>query len=64
MTEAERELDLQLADAQREIAMLKRKLEAAITEAIGLRHKLEHIYAICTLALDRDGGVHDDKASY
>lgn len=64
MTEAERELDLQLAEAQRDNAILKRRLEAAVTEAVGLRHKLEHIYAICTLALDRDGGAHDDKASY
>lgn len=64
MTEAERELDLQLADAQRENMRLKRQLESAISESLALRHKLEHIYAICTLALDRDGGVHDDKASY
>lgn len=55
MTETERELDLQIGDLERENAQLRRKLEAAITEALSLRHKLEHIYALATLALDKHG---------
>lgn len=55
MTETERELDLQIGDLERENAQLRRKLEAAITEALSLRHKLEHIYALTTLALDNHG---------
>lgn len=52
MTETERELDLQLGDLRFENEQLRRRLEAAVTEALSLRHKLEHIYAITTLALD------------
>jgi len=73
MTKEERELDLQLGDMIRENHTLKRRLEIAVTEALRLRHKLEHIYALSQLALsedvtDREGGAetitHDDKASY
>ena len=73
MTEDEIELDLQLGEMLRENHILKRRLEAAVTEALRLRHKLEHIYALSQLALsedvaDREGGAetitHDDKASY
>ena len=73
MTEEERELDLQLGDMIRENHTLKRRLEVAVTEALRLRHKLEHIYALSQLALsedvaDREEGAetitHDDKASY
>lgn len=55
MTETERELDLQIGDLERENAQLRRRLEAAVTEALSLRHKLEHIYALTTLALDTNG---------
>lgn len=58
MTEAEREMDLQLGDLQRENAQLRRRLEAAVGEALSLRHKLEHIYALATLALDKHGEEH------
>jgi hypothetical protein len=73
MTDEERELDLQLGDMIRENHILKRRLEAAVTEALRLRHKLEHIYALSQLAIsediaDREGSeapiTHDDKASY
>jgi hypothetical protein len=55
MTETERELDLQIGDLERENAQLRRRLEAAVTEALSLRHKLEHIYALAALALDTNG---------
>ena len=73
MTDDEIELDLQLGEMLRENHILKRRLETAVTEALRLRHKLEHIYAISQLALsedvtNREGGAetitHDDKASY
>lgn len=73
MTDAEIELDLQLGDMIRENHILKRRLETAVTEALRLRHKLEHIYALSQLAIsedvtNREGGeapiTHDDKASY
>ena len=72
-SEEERELDLQLGDMIRENNVLKQRLEAAVTEALRLRHKLEHIYALSQLAIsedvtNREGGeapiTHDDKASY
>lgn len=52
MTENERELDLQLGDLRFENEQLRRRLEAAVTEALSLKHKLEHIYALTTLALE------------
>jgi len=73
MTDDEIELDLQLGEMIRENHTLKRRLEVAVTEALRLRHKLEHIYALSQLALsedvtNREGGettiTHDDKASY
>ena len=73
MTEAERELDLQLGDMIRENNVLKQRLEAAVTEALRLRHKLEHIYALSQLALSEDVTerernpapiTHADKAAY
>ena len=73
MTEEERELDLQLGDMIRENHILKRRLEAAVTEALRLRHKLEHIYALSQLAISEDVAerkeseapiTHDDKAAY
>ena len=73
MTDDEIELDLQLGEMLRENHILKRRLEAAVTEALRLRHKLEHIYALSQLAIsedvaDREGSeapiTHDDKASY
>jgi hypothetical protein len=73
MTEEERELDLQLGDMIRENHILKRRLEVAITEALRLRHKLEHIYALSQLAISEDVAerkgseapiTHADKAAY
>ena len=73
MTEEEIELDLQLGEMLRENHILKRRLEAAVTEALRLRHKLEHIYALSQLALSEDVTdretssapiTHDDKAAY
>ena len=73
ITEEERELDLQLGDMIRENNVLKQRLEAAVTEALRLRHKLEHIYALSQLALSEDVTerernpapvTHDDKAAY
>ena len=46
-----RELDLQLGDMQRENSILRHKLDRALDEALRLRHKLEHIYALSHLAL-------------
>jgi len=72
-SEEERELDLQLGDMIRENNVLKQRLEAAVTEALRLRHKLEHIYALSQLALSEDVTererntapiTHADKAAY
>lgn len=46
-----RELDMQLGDALREINMLRRQRDAAMDEALRLRHTLEHIYAKAVLAI-------------
>lgn len=51
MNEEVRELDLQLGDALREISMLRRQRDAAMEEALRLRHTLEHIYAKAVLAV-------------
>ena len=68
----ERELDLLVADLQYENKQLRIQRDAAVEEAINLRHTLEHIYAKCVLAV-REGGpsaprgnsqAHGDKASY
>ncbi len=65
MTDEERELDLQLGEALREIARLKRQLSAVMDETIHLRHALQHIYAKTLLALEPKGVTeHDDKDSY
>lgn len=68
----EHELDLLVADLQYENKQLRRQRDAAIEEAIHLRHTLEHIYAKCVLAIRKgepeDTGrapqSHADKASY
>lgn len=68
----DRELDLLVADLQYENRQLRNQRDAAVEEAIRLRHTLEHIYAKCVLAV-REGGPgsvegdvssHSDKASY
>ena len=68
----ERELDLLVADLQYENRQLRNQRDAAVEEAIRLRHTLEHIYAKCVLAV-REGGPsgaggtppsHSDKSSY
>jgi hypothetical protein len=68
----EHELDLLVADLQYENKQLRRQRDAALEEAIHLRHTLEHIYAKCVLAI-REGRPEDfgsappshaDKASY
>ena len=68
----ERELDLLVADLQYENKQLRRQRDAAVEEAVHLRHTIEHIYAKCVLAI-REGGpkdigdvvpAHRDKASY
>lgn len=46
-----RELDLQIGDLNRENSILRHKLDRALDEAVRLRHKLEHIYALSHLAL-------------
>jgi hypothetical protein len=68
----ERELDLLVADLQYENQQLRRQRDAAVEEAIHLRHTLEHIYAKCVLAIregrpsDTGGAAqsHNDKAAY
>jgi hypothetical protein len=68
----DRELDLLVADLQYENKQLRRQRDAAIEEAIHLRHTLEHIYAKCILAIREgrpeaagsDAQSHADKASY
>ena len=68
MTDEERELDFQLGDLQRENAVLRRQLSAAVDETLHLRHTLQHIYAKTLLALEPKGVTehesHDDKDSY
>ena len=65
MTEEVRELDLQLGDALREVSMLRRQRDAALEEALRLRHTLEHIYAKAFLAIQTMEPVtHEDKDSY
>ena len=68
----EHELDLLVADLQYENRQLRQQRDAAIEEAIHLRHTLEHIYAKCILAIRENGPgnprsappSHSDKASY
>ena len=65
MTEEERELDMQLAEALSEINTLRKKLESATAEALYLRHALEHIHAKAFIATQPpEVKEHDDKASY
>lgn len=66
MTEEEiRELDLQLGDAIRENRVLRRQRDAAMEEALRLRHTLEHIYAKAVLAIQTtEATEHADKDSY
>jgi hypothetical protein len=68
----DREIDLLVADLQYENKQLRRQRDAAVEEAIHLRHTLEHIYAKCVLAI-REGGPaaaggdtpsHNDKSSH
>jgi hypothetical protein len=52
MTDEEyRELDFEVADLRSENRVLRSRLESAIDEALRLRHKLEHIYALSNLSL-------------
>jgi hypothetical protein len=68
----DRELDLLVADLQYENKQLRRQRDAAVEEAIHLRHTLEHIYAKCVLAIREsrpadtggDTSPHNDKSSY
>jgi len=68
----ERELDLLVADLQYENKQIRRQRDAAIEEAIRLRHTLEHIYAKCILAVRESGPSnprsdtqsHSDKSAY
>jgi|TARA_R110000823_G_scaffold314863_1_gene444854 hypothetical protein len=65
MTDAERELDFQLGDLQRENAALRRQLSAAMDETLHLRHTLQHIYAKAMLGLQsNEVAEHDDESSY
>ena len=65
MTEAEIEMDLQIGELQRELNMMRRQRDAALEEALRLRHTLEHIYAKSLLAVQSlEVKEHDDKASY
>ena len=60
-----RELDMQLGDALREINMLRRQRDAAMDEALRLRHTLEHIYAKAVLAIQTTEPLeHADKDAY
>lgn len=64
-TEEVRELDLQLGDALREVSMLRRQRDAALEEALRLRHTLEHIYAKAFLAIQTTEPIeHGDKDAY
>lgn len=59
------ELDLQLGDALREIRVLRRQRDAAMEEALRLRHTIEHIYAKAVLAIQITEPIeHEDKDSY
>ena len=68
----DRELDLLVADLQYENKQLRIQRDAAVEEAIHLRHTLEHIYAKCVLAVRESGpsnprgdaSSHGDKSSY
>ena len=68
----EHELDLLVADLQYENRQLRTQRDAAVEEAIHLRHTLEHIYAKCLLAIRESGPSnprsttpsHDDKSAY
>jgi hypothetical protein len=68
----EHELDLLVADLQYENRQLRSQRDAAVEEAIHLRHTLEHIYAKCVLAIQTggpstprgDAQSHSDKSSY
>jgi hypothetical protein len=68
----DRELDLLVADLQYENRQLRNQRDAAVEEAIHLRHTLEHIYAKCVLAIQEgrpsaprgNSQAHGDKASY
>jgi hypothetical protein len=68
----EHELDLLVADLQYENRQLRTQRDAAVEEAIHLRHTLEHIYAKCLLAIRESGPsnprgdtpTHSDKSSY
>jgi hypothetical protein len=68
----DRELDLLVADLQYENKQLRHQRDAAVEEAIHLRHTLEHIYAKCILAIRESGPSnprgdaqsHSDKSSY
>lgn len=60
-----REIDLQLGDALRENRALRRQRDAAMEEALRLRHTLEHIYAKAFLAIQTmELTEHEDKDSY
>jgi len=60
-----REIDLQLGDALRENRALRRQRDAAMEEALRLRHTLEHIYAKAFLAIQTmEPTEHEDKDSY
>jgi len=60
-----REIDLQLGDALRENRALRRQRDAAMEEALRLRHTLEHIYAKAFLAIQTmEPAEHEDKDSY
>ena len=52
---SEHELDLLVADLQYENRQLRQQRDAALEEAIQLRHTLEHIYAKCILAIRENG---------
>jgi hypothetical protein len=68
----DRELDLLVADLQYENKQLRHQRDAAVEEAIRLRHTLEHIYAKCVVAIHEsrpkdagsDAQSHADKAAY
>jgi hypothetical protein len=68
----DREMDLLVAELQDEIKQLRHQRDAAVEEAIHLRHTLEHIYAKCILAIRESGPSnprsptpsHDDKSAY
>jgi len=68
----EHELDLLVADLQYENKQLRIQRDAAVEEAIRMRHTLEHIYAKCVLAVRESGPSsprsdtqsHSDKSAY